>query len=470
MRDRIETLILFNLLANEDYTRKVLPFLQPEYFSDKTEKIIFNCIHSFIVQYNTAPTQDTILITINQNAKIGAAEYEEVQGYIKNYLTSRTDIPDQQWLLDKTEDWCKEKAIYNAILGSIKILDDKTGKFDRGMIPKLLTDALAVGFNADIGHDYFLDSEKRYDFYHRVEKKIEFDLDLFNKITDGGLTNKTLNVVVAGTGIGKSLFLTHCAAHYLSQTKNVLYITLEMAKERIAERIDSNLLNIPLLELKNVPKKMYEEKISKLRNKANGNLIIQEYPTASAHVGHFRHLLNELHLKKNFLPHIIIVDYINICASFRIKAGSQVNSYTYVKSIAEELRGLAMEFNVPLLTATQTNRSGQNNTDVDFENVSESHGLSATADFMVAMISTEELEQMNQVLFKQIKNRYNDVSRNRRFVVGIDRSKMRLYNVDPSAQEELDDAGQDKEDTPGFDKTKFGQGMKAERDFSKIKV
>lgn len=466
MKDRIETLILYSLIINEDYTRKVLPFLQEDYFTEKTEKLLFMNIRDFVSKYNSLPTKESILIGINNNTTIKEHEYKQICDYVSQEFNNDCSFPGQQWLLDKTEEWCKYQAIRNAILTSIKIIDDPNSKIQTGAIPKLLVDALSVGFSTNIGHDYVNDHTRRFDFYHTIEQKLEFDLVMFNKITGGGLKRKSLCVVVAGTGVGKSLFLCHHAAAFVNQNKNVLYITLEMSEEQIAKRIDANLLNVSMVDLDQIPKEDYEKRIEKMKHKATGRLIIKEYPTASAHVGHFRVLLQELHLKKSFVPDVIIVDYLNIASSSRIKPGSVVNSYTYIKSIAEELRGLAMEFNVPIITATQTNRSGQYNTDVDFEDVSESHGLSATADYMIGMVSTEELDKMNQVLFKQIKNRYGDVARNRRFVVGIDRDKMRLYDVDESAQKDISDSGQDE---PVFDKSEFGQRMKQNKDFSKIK-
>jgi replicative DNA helicase len=470
MKDRIETLILYSLIKNETYTRKVLPFLKEEYFSEKIERLLFNTISEFVSKYNALPTTEALLISINSSTQIKEHEYKDIGDYIQKEFNNDVVFPEEKWLLDKTEEWCKYQALRNAILNSINIIDDPASKIQTGSIPKLLTDALSVGFSTDIGHDYVNDSEKRYGFYHMIEQKLEFDLDLFNKITGGGVKKKSLFVIVAGTGAGKSLSLSHFAASFLNQNKNVLYITLEMAEEQIAKRIDANLLNVSMIDLDKIPKQDYDKRIERMKHKATGRLIIKEYPTASAHTGHFRVLLQELHLKKNFKPDVVIVDYLNIAASSRIKPGSLVNSYTYIKSIAEELRGLAMEFDVPCLTATQTNRQGQANTDLDFTDVSESHGLSATCDYMVGMVSTEELDKMNQVLFKQIKNRYGDISKYRRFVVGIDRDKMRLYDVEQSAQKDIADSGQEPgEDPIGFDKTAFGNRMNQNKDFSKIK-
>jgi archaellum biogenesis ATPase FlaH len=373
-----------------------------------------------------------------------------------------TDEANQDWLIEHTEKFCKDKAVYNAILESIKIIDGKDDKRTQESIPHILSDALAVSFDNHVGHDYLDDAQDRFDFYHRVEEKLEFDLDLFNKITKGGFSKKTLNVILAGTGVGKSLFMCHVAASTLMQGKNVLYITMEMAEERIAERIDANLLNLSMDELKVVDRKVFNTRLDKIAKKTQGKLIVKEYPTAGAHSGHFRALLEELKIKKDFAPDLIVIDYLNICASARLKMGSNVNSYTYVKTIAEELRGLAVEYNVPMLSATQTTRGGFDNTDVGLQDTSESFGLPATVDFMCALISTEELEEMNQLMVKQLKNRYNDPSYFKRFVIGVDRSKMKLYNVEVSAQNNISDSGQDRDDGPAFDKTSSGGRIKSE--------
>jgi len=471
MRDRIESLILYSLISNEEYTRKVLPFLKEEYFSEKHERTIFCTINSFILKYNNLPTKEAIIISLNNDPKIKEDEYKELCGYISDDIADKIEkVPDPQWLLDKTEEWCKDKAIYNAVMNTIKIIDDKDSKQEKGVIPKLLSDALAVGFSTNIGHDYFENIDEQFEYYHKKEKKLEFDLELFNKITRGGIKTKTLTVILAGTNVGKSLCLSHFAAGFLSGGKNVLYITLEMSEPQIRARIDSNLLNIKMEDLENIPETNYKEKLNRLRSKTQGHLIIQEYPEVSAHVGHFRHLLNELNLKKNFKPDVIIVDYLNLALSNRIKPGTIANSYTYILSVAQEIRGLAKEFDVPCISATQTNRHGQNNTDLDFEDVSESHGLSATCDYIFGMTTTEELDKLDQVMFKQIKNRHGDKTKFKRFVVGINRDHMRLYDVEQSAQKNIADSGQEKDDTPAFDKSKFGDRMKKSKDFSKIKV
>jgi len=438
---KLETAILKNLVYNEDYLRKVLPFIKPEYFSDRTEKTIFNEITSFTHTYNHAPTVEAIGIAIKERSSLTDDEVEKCQTYIKEIESNKETSTEVQWLVDKTEKFCQEKAIYNAVLGSISILDGKDKQHEKGAIPKILSDALAVSFDTTVGHDYLENSDERYEFYHRKEERIPFDLEYFNKITKGGLPAKTLNIALAGTGVGKSLFMCHVAAGAMVQGKNVLYITLEMAEEKIAERIDANLLNVTLDDLIDLPKDMYDKKVAKVREKTTGKLIIKEYPTASASVTHFRTLLNELNLKKSFVPEIIFVDYLNICCSSRIKAGANINSYTYVKSIAEELRGLAVEYNVPIVSATQTTRSGFTSSDPGLEDTSESFGLPATADLMFALISSEELEEMGQMMVKQLKNRYNDPSYYKRFTIGVDRSKMKLFDVEQSAQSGIADAG-----------------------------
>ena len=437
----LEVTILSNLVYSEKYTRKVLPFLKSEYFTAREHKIIFLEIHEYVSQYDALPSLNALGIECQERTDLTEEQFKDVIGVL-NVLSD--DISDHDWLLDATEKWCQERAIYLSLMESVKIADGQDSKKDKGAIPQILSEALGVSFDQHVGHDYVSDAEARYDFYHRKEDKIPFDLSLFNKITKGGLPNKTLNIALAGTGVGKSLFMCHCAASALLQGKNVLYITLEMAEEKIAERIDANLLNIPIQKLSDFPKVMFEKKIANLSKKTQGKLIIKEYPTASAHVGHFKSLLNDLALKRSIRPDIIFVDYLNICASQRYK-GSIVNSYTYVKAIAEELRGLAVEANVPIISATQTTRSGYGSSDVDLTDTSESFGLPATADLMFALISTEELEGLGQIMVKQLKNRYNDPTSYKRFCIGIDRSKMRLYDIDES-QKDLVDAGQPETD------------------------
>jgi replicative DNA helicase len=450
---RLETTILKNLIYNEEYTRKVLPFLSVNYFQEREDKILYEKIDEYINQYNTLPTQEALAIELDKSS----IKDEEFQNSLKllESITNENDEANISWLLDSTEKFCQDKAIYNAVVESISILDEKGGdKRDKGSIPDILSDALSVSFDPHVGHDYLLDAEERYEFYHRIEEKIPWDLEFFNRITKGGLSNKTLNIALAGTGVGKSLFMCHVAASCLSQNYNVLYITLEMAEEKIAERVDANLLNISIDDLQKIPKDLYDKKINKLKQTIKGKLIVKEYPTASANANHFRALLNELNLKRSFVPDIILIDYINICTSSRIKQGANVNSYTYIKSIAEELRGLAVENAIPILSATQTTRSGFTNTDIGLEDTSESFGLPATADFMFAIISTEQMEELNQIMIKQLKNRYSDPTSNRKFVIGIDRSKMKLYDVEQFAQNELVDTGQD--DEPAFDKATAG--------------
>ena len=434
--ERIETTILRNLIYNEEFSRKVIPFIEPDYFEQRSEKVIFEEITKFIVKYGSAITIEALNIETDNRTDLTETEVKEV----RDINNSFKDTPaDYQWLMDTTEKWCRDRAIYLALMESISLADGQDDAKGRDAIPSILSDALAVSFDNHIGHDYLEDYEERYDLYHKKEDKIKFDLEFFNKITKGGIPNKTLNIALAGTGVGKSLFMCHVASSVLLQGKNVLYITLEMAEEKIAERIDANLLNVPIQKLAELPKVMFENKISKLSKKTQGKLIIKEYPTASAHVGHFKSLLNELELKRKIKPDIIFIDYLNICASQRYK-GSIVNSYTYVKAIAEELRGLAVEAGVPIVSATQTTRAGYGSSDVDLTDTSESFGLPATADLMFALISTEELEEQNQIMVKQLKNRYYDPTLNKRFVVGIDRSKMRLYDVE-DAQKDLVDSG-----------------------------
>ena len=438
--DKVEFLILRNFLHNEQYTRKVIPFVKPDYFEETNQKIVFQEILNFIQKYNQLATKEVLSIEVEKRTDINEDSFKQ----ILNLIECLDDVPTEfDWLVDTTEKWCRDRAIYLALMESIHIADGKDEKKNRDSIPSILSDALGVSFDTAIGHDYLLDYEKRYETYHRKEEKIEFDLEFFNKITKGGLPNKTLNIALAGTGVGKSLFMCHVAASVLLQGRNVLYITLEMAEERIAERIDANLLNIPIQQMNELPKSMFESKVNSLAKKTQGTLIIKEYPTASAHAGHFKSLLSELALKKSFRPHIIFIDYLNICASSRHKANGAANSYSYIKSIAEELRGLAVEFNVPIVSATQTTRGGYGNSDVELTDTSESFGLPATADLMFALISTEELEGLGQILVKQLKNRYNDPTMNKRFVVGIDRAKMRLYDVEQNAQQDILDNGKD---------------------------
>jgi len=440
---RLEQTILKNLVYNEDFTRKVLPFIQSEYFSDSIERKVFTEIKEFVNRYEQVPTHEALVINFTEKKELTEDEVSKSIELLNEIKTTSDEKVDQSWLTEQTEKFCQDKAIYNAIMDSVAILDDKSTKSSKGEIPKLLSDALGVSFDTHIGHDFMDDYKERYDFYHKVEKRTKFDLDLMNKITKGGLPDKTLNVLMAGTGVGKSLFMCHMASACLSQGDNVLYITLEMAEEKIAERIDANLLNISLNELRSVSKDDYENKFQVLRAKTQGKLIIKEYPTASASTLHFRALLSELAMKKQFRPNIIFVDYINICASSRIRPGGNVNSYTYIKSIAEELRGLAVEFELPIVSATQTTRSGFTNSDPGLEDVSESFGLPATADFMCAIVSNEQLEQLNQIMVKQQKNRYNDPSYYKKFILGVDRAKMRLYDVEQGGQDDLLDSGQD---------------------------
>jgi len=439
---RLETTILKNLIFNEAYARKILPFIKLEYFSDSTEKNVFTEIDEHINHYKHLPTYESLVINFTESKKLTEEQVRGAIELIREINASKDEPTDTEWLTDQTEKFCQDKAIYNAIMESVRILDDKIDKQAKGSIPKLLSDALGVSFDSSVGHDYIDDYSSRFDFYHRHETKIPFDLDIFNKITKGGIPNKTLNIALAGTGVGKSLFMCHVAASAMSQGLNVLYITLEMAEEKIAERIDANLLNIDISDLHTMSKTDYDRKFTALCSKTQGKIIIKEYPTASASAMHFRTLLNELQLKKSFKPSIIFIDYLNICSSARIKAGANVNSYSYIKAIAEELRGLAVEFNVPIVSATQTTRSGFTSSDPGLEDTSESFGLPATADFMFALISTEELQQMNQIMVKQLKNRYNDPNHFKRFVIGIDRAKMKLYDVEQVAQEDLVDAGQ----------------------------
>ena len=443
---KTETLVLSNLIRNEAFMRKSLPFLKKEYLTESHERKLFEEIKAFILKYNSLPPIAALEISLKESTKLTEVELSKSLELLKEIESNKSE-QKLEWLLDTTEKFCQEKAIYNAIMDSIQILDNKDPNRGKGSIPTLLSDALGVSFDPHIGHD-FLDSYiDRYDFYHRIEKRIPFDLEYFNKITKGGLPQKTLNIALAGTGVGKSLFMCHVAASCLVQNYNVLYITLEMAEEKIAERIDANLMNVSMDDLMNMPKDMYEKRMGKLKDKVKGKLIIKEYPTASANPAHFRALLNDLALKKNFKPDIIFVDYLNICASARIKAGANVNSYTYIKAIAEELRGLAVENNVPIVSATQTTRSGFSNSDPGLEDTSESFGLPATADFMFALVSNDELQNLNQMLVKQLKNRYNDPNLHKRFTIGVDRAKMKLYDLEQKAQ---DAVMQETEQKPKF--------------------
>jgi replicative DNA helicase len=445
----IEQLIVNNLVYNEDYARKVIPFLKDEYFSDRNMKVLYQIINEYVKKYNAFPTIEALAIDLSNKDGLDEETFKKCKEVVST-IKSEDKPSELQWLIDQTEKHCQEKAVYNAIMSSIQILDDKSGKTSKGAIPQILSDALGVSFDTHIGHDFIEDAEARYEFYHTKEVRIPFDLNYLNKITQGGLPKKTLNIVLAGTGVGKSLFMCHCAAANLTAGLNVLYITLEMAEERIAERIDANLLDIPVDELKIIPKESYERKINRLKRKTDGKLVIKEYPTACAGSANFRHLLNELKIKKNFVPDIIYIDYLNICSSSRIRHGANVNSYTLIKAIAEELRGLAVEFSVPIVSATQTTRTGYSSSDVGLEDTSESFGLPATADFMFALVSTEELAELNQIMVKQLKNRYGDPNVDRRFVVGVDRSKMRLYDCEQSAQDDILDG-------PVMDKSKFGE-------------
>ena len=448
MKDRLENIILGNLLDNDEYFRKVLPFLKPEYFSG-IHRILLNKIQAYSLKYNKAPTNQALAISIGEDRTVSEGELPALSEWLENNMVSTSD---PKWLLDETEKYCKDKAIYNAIMEGIQIIDGKNRDLGPDALPDLLSKALQVGFDNNVGHDYIQNADKRYEFYHRLEEKMPFDLAMFNEITEGGLANKTLNVILAGTGVGKSLCMCHMAANAVSQGKNVLYITLEMSEERIAERIDANLMNLPIGQLKDLSKQMFEDRISKINAKIQGRLIVKEYPTASAHAGHFKALINELKLKRNFAPDIIFIDYLNICSSSRFKSGSNQNSYIIIKSIAEELRGLAVEEDLPIVTATQTTRGGYNNSDVELTDTSESFGLPATADLMLALISTEELEKLGQIMVKQLKNRYSDITRNKRFMIGVDRSRMKLFDIEGDPQEGLVDAGND---IPVFDKSSF---------------
>jgi len=469
-----ETVILRHLLNDENYTRSVLPYLSPDYFSDRIEKTVYEQIDAFVEKYNTLPTKEALSIELDGKHNLSDKEFGDCIDYISQLDIEQ--VEDQAWLIDTTEKFCQEKAIYNAIMESISILD-ANGQEDRdkGAIPDLLSSALSISFDPNIGHDFLEDAEARYEFYHRAEERVPFDLEYMNKITQGGFPRKSLNIFMAGTGAGKSLAMCHMASANLMDGKNVLYITMEMAEEKISERIDANLLNVTMDGLKQLSKDMFTKKIARVKGKTAGKLLVKEYPTASAGTGHFRHLLNEMKMKKSFVPDIIYIDYLNICMSSRMKAGSNVNSYTLIKAIAEELRGLAVEKNVPIVSATQTTRSGYGSSDIDLTDTSESFGLPATADFMAALIVTEELDELGQIMIKQLKNRYGEMSTHKRFMVGIDRAKMRLFDVEQIAQEDLADNG------PVFDNTAYGKRMKEDdqmqwatkkagrRDFSGLK-
>jgi len=457
MNIELEKTILRNLLTNDGYMRKVLPFIDKKYF-EGVYRELFNQVVSFTAKYNTLPTLEAFKIELDE-VTINEEMYIHALDILPDIFTPKEE--EMSWLLDTTEKWCQDRAVYNAIMESIQIIDGKHQKLSKSAIPDVLQKALAVCFDTNVGHDYLENVEERYDFYHEQEERIPFDLEYFNQITKGGLPNKTLNIALAGTGVGKSLFMCHCAANSLSQGRNVLYITLEMAEERIAERIDANLMNIPIDQLDTMSKTMFVDRVQQISDKTKGKLIIKEYPTGQAHTGHFRALLNELRLKKSFKPEIVFVDYLNICSSSRMKGmGGAINSYSYIKSIAEEMRGLAVEFDIPILSATQTTRSGYTNSDPGLEDTSESFGLPATADLMFALVTSEELESLNQVMVKQLKNRYNDPNSNKRFCIGIDRSKMKLYDVDESQQNFMSD---DENDTPVFDNSKVGQRLKGLR-------
>ena len=436
MTERVALTILQNLIHDEKYTRQVIPFIQSDYFEDRSDKVVFEEVSNFLDKYDKLPTKEALHIEVQKRVDITEDEFSKIEQLVSSLSESGSD---SQWVLDTTESWCKERAIYLALMKSIQIADGQDDKRQPDAIPSILSEALAVGFDQHVGHDYLADSEDRYAYYHKVERKIPFDLDYFNKITSGGLSDKTLNIALAGTGVGKSLFMCHVAASVLTQGKNVLYITLEMAEEKIAERIDANLLDVNIRDIQELPKQVFDKKINKIGSKTKGKLIVKEYPTASAHAGHFKALLQELKLKKSFKPDIIFIDYLNICASSRYRGAVNVNSYSYVKAIAEELRGLAVEASVPLFSATQTTRSGFASSDPNLTDTSESFGLPATADLMFALVSTEDMENLNQIMVKQLKNRYNDPTMNKRFVVGIDRAKMRLYDVEQSAQEDIVD-------------------------------
>lgn len=455
----IEKIILRGLRVNEEYVRKVLPFLKDEYFHDEVEKVVFKELIKFFAKYNSLPTKEAILISLSDKKNLTEMTFDKTVE-LTNEIWESDSVPDQDWMHDNTEKFCKDRAVYNAVMESITIIEDDNGKLDRGSIPDILSKALAVSFDEYVGHDYISDAENRYEFYHKSEERIPFDLDLMNKITKGGLPKKTLNIAIAGTGVGKSLFMCHGAAANLMSGLNVLYITMEMAEERIAERIDANLMNTKIDDLYTLSKESFGKKVYNINKKTSGKLIVKEYPTGGANVNHFRHLVDELKIKKNFIPDIVYIDYLNICSSSRVK-NTQANSYTIIKSIAEEIRGLAVELNVPIVTATQTTRGGYDNSDVSLTDTSESFGVPATADFMFALISNEELAELNQIMIKQLKNRYNDPGYYKKFVIGVDRSKMKLFDLEESAQNGLSDAGQPQIDAGSQDDppiNRFGAG------------
>ena len=457
---RIEETILSNLFQNDEFTRKAIPFIKGEYFAERGERIIFEEFEKLFMQYNNVPNPEMIANEVFARKDLFEDEHKNIQ----EFLEDMKDIQavNENWLYDKTEEWCKERAVHNTIMDSIKIIDGRDKTRDKGAIPKMMQDALGVCFDDSVGHDYLEDSDDRYEYYHKVEEKIKFDIDLLNTITRGGLSKKTLNIAMAGTGVGKSLFMCHHASSVLAEGMNVLYITMEMAEEKISERIDANLLNLGMDEIKVVDHDIFSKRINKIKDHNNGKLIVKEYPTGGAHAGHFRALLEELKIKKGFKPDIIFVDYLNICASQRLRMGANVNTYSYIKSIAEELRGLAVEYNCPIVSATQTTRGGYNNTDVGLEDTSESFGLPATADLMFAIIASEELDNMGQWMIKQLKNRYSDPNYYKRFVVGVDKNKMRLYNVEASAQTNIMDSGQDNDIGAVFDKSEAGERLNME--------
>lgn len=456
MKIDLEQIILRNILTNEQYMRKVLPFIQINYF-EGVYRGLFNEVTKFVQKYNKLPTLESFKVELDQSDKFTEQTYTHALDILPTIFERKEE--NEEWLLTTTEKWCQDRAVYLAVMESITIIEGKHQKFTKDALPDILQNALAVCFDTNVGHDYLENVDERYAFYHEQEERIPFDLEYFNTITKGGLPNKTLNIALAGTGVGKSLFMCHVAANALSQGRNVLYITMEMAEERIAERIDANLMNVPIDQLDNLSQSMFKDRVKAIADKTNGKLIIKEYPTGQAHTNHFRALLNELKLKKKFVPEIVFVDYLNICASSRMKSmGGAINSYTYIKSIAEEMRGLAVEFDVPIVSATQTTRSGYSNSDPGLEDTSESFGLPATADLMFALVSNEDLESMNQIMIKQLKNRYNDPSSNKRFVIGVDRSKMKLFDVDQSQQTLMKDEAED--DTPAFDRTRSGEKLK----------
>jgi archaellum biogenesis ATPase FlaH len=452
----LEEIIFSHLLFNEEYSRKVIPFLKNEYFQTRTNKILFELIDGYIKTYNVVPSKEALNTKLQSLDNISEDDFKSCGELITKLEADLKTSVD--WLCDQTEKFCQEKAVYNAIMDSIKIIDKKDKKRGTGSIPEILTEALSVSFDTNIGHDFIEDADSRYDYYHVREEKLQFDLEYFNKITKGGLSKKTLNIILASTGVGKTMFMTHCAAHHLTLGKNVLYLTMEMSEERIAERIDANLMDVTIDDLKELPKDAYDKKMVRIKGGTKGKLIVKEYPTAAAGSAHFRHLLQELRIKKSFKPDVIYVDYLNICSSARMKMGGAVNSYMYVKAIAEELRGLAVEFDVPIISATQSNRDAYNSSDVGLDNTSESFALPATADFMFALISTEDLEGLNQILVKQLKNRYDDPSSNRKFVIGVNKAKMKFYDVEQSAQKDILDGPKTKHsDKPVMDNSSFGE-------------